>query len=127
MILMSVISESIVAPTLFRPELLQPGSNLAIIGPGESYQISVIKTHLVGPIRPPGRSAAQGDAPASGKHRPNVHRALRRADRPHRRPRSCARSPRRGSLMVQVITAQPAPNERAQDRGEMGLYHRDLV
>jgi hypothetical protein len=24
-------------------------------------------------------------------------------------------------------TAQPAPNEQAKDRGEMGLYHRDLV
>jgi hypothetical protein len=32
-----------------------------------------------------------------------------------------------GCLWWICTTAQPAPNERANDRGEMGLYHRDLV
>ncbi len=87
----------------------------------------MIKTHLMGRIWPPGRSGAQRDAKASGKRRD----ALRRPATPHRRPRSWARSPRgstgREALVVAGTTARFAPNERAQDRGEMSLYHRDLV
>jgi hypothetical protein len=37
------------------------------------------------------------------------------------------RWPRCLSLMVLGTTAQPAPNQRAQYRGEMGLLFRDLV
>ena len=80
-------------------------------------------THLMGRSGPPGRSVARRDAPASGKHRD----ALRRAATPHRRPQFWARSTRREALVVGGTTAPSAPNERAQNCGEMSHYHRDLV
>jgi hypothetical protein len=83
--------EGVMAPAVL--DVLPDGQGLDLVGLDPLtalYQVSMMETHLMGPIRPPGRSVAQRDAPigagASGKHRPDVHRALRRAERPHRRP-----------------------------------------